>query len=54
MLLDPRWNGKWKKKPRERKALMKKAGMFSAKAKAAHNSKVRMTYGKLARLNDSE
>ena len=54
VLLDPRWNGKWKKKPRERKAFMKKAKMFSAAAKEAHNSKVRMTYGKLARLNYSE
>ena len=33
---------------------MKTAKKFSAKAKAAHNSKVRMTYGKPACLNDSE
>ena len=52
--MDPRWNGAWKRQPQKRKDFMMKAKKFSAKAKAAHNSKVRMTYGKLARLNDSE
>ena len=53
-LLDPRWNGAWKRQPKKRKAFMKQARMFSAAAKEAHNSKVRMTYGKLARLNYTE
>jgi hypothetical protein len=54
VLLEPRWNRAWKRQPKKRKNFMKQARMFSTAAKEAHNSKVRMTYGKLARLNDSE